>query len=112
MRAYNEVMAGYLEEYAVRDARRARTVRYVLLGIPLLVILSLVLYFQLRNLRQDRLAESFLDTLRARDYQAAYRIWGCTPETPCRDYSFETFLKDWGPQSAYADASRAHIAGS
>jgi hypothetical protein len=26
-------------------------------------------------------------------------MWGCTDAKPCRDYSFNSFMQDWGPEA-------------
>jgi hypothetical protein len=33
--------------------------------------------------------------VKAQNYPEAYRLWGCTKEKPCRDYSYESFLRDF-----------------
>ena len=103
-------MAGYLEEYAVKGARRSRMVRLWLIGVPLALLLGIFLYFQFRDYPQHRQVKAFLDHLERRDYRGAYALWGCTDAKPCRDYVFDQFLSDWGPQSQYANASQAKIA--
>jgi hypothetical protein len=41
----------------------------------------------------------FLTLLEQQQYEQAYRMWGCSPATPCPNYSYEKFLEDWGPGS-------------
>lgn len=105
-------MSSYLETYGATEEQRAQRIRLmkrssIVLGIAL--IAGLVLYGVFKNRSEEQQAQAFVQLLRARDYSAAYRMWGCTDSHPCRDYPFSTFLQDWGPQSAHADESSAHI---
>lgn len=47
----------------------------------------------------------FARDLKAGDYQAAYRDWGCTAEKSCPSYNFEKFMEDWGSKTAGPDPS-------
>ena len=105
-------MAGYLDAYGATDARREKTLKWLILGGLGLVVLTVVLYFQFRDFRQERRIGAFLDALRKQDYQSAYLSWGCTEASPCRDYRFEKFLEDWGPNSTHAQANEAKIAST
>ena len=49
----------------------------------------------------------FLDDLKRHDYKAAYRDWGCAQA--CPDYAFDSFQRDWGPASPFANAEAADI---
>lgn len=100
-------MAGYLDEYGVSDARRERIVKRLVIAAAVLLIAVIAGYFVLRTYPATRQVNAFLSGLRNRDYQAAYRAWGCAQ--PCRDYSFNNFLEDWGPKSAFGDAARAGV---
>lgn len=104
-------MAGYLEEYGVADARRARIIRWIVIGVVSAVVVGLIASYVNYTLRTWWPAKGdvgeFLSLLQRKEYQAAYHAWGC--RTPCRDYSFERFMADWGPQSDFADVSKASI---
>ena len=103
-------MAGFLEGYGAADARRARLFwRLVIAGV-VVVALGLTVYFLFRTWPAKRKVTQFVELLRKKDYPGAYRLWGCTaPDSPCRDYTFEKFLEDWGPKSVHADPARVHI---
>src|SRR5215470_17540137 len=102
-------MAGYLDSYGAGDERRERrTKRIVIWGIAALAAVS-VLYFTFRTWSQEQVMNQFLTLLRQQNYQEAYKLWGCTPQTPCKYYPPEKFTEDWGPSGAYADAASAHI---
>lgn len=98
-------MSDFLTGYGAADARRERFLKWLIGGLVALALIGAVSYYFLRDFRQERQAKLFFELLGKKDYQAAYRLWGCTPETPCRDYSFEKFNEDWGPKSPHADLS-------
>lgn len=100
-------MAGYLEEYGVADARRGKIIRWIVIVAVSLTAIGLIAYFTLRTWPAKRDVRAFLSLLERKDYQGAYRAWGCAKT--CRDYSFERFLSDWGPRSEFAEVSKASI---
>lgn len=102
-------MSEFLEGYGVADARRGRIIKRIVLSIVGLAILTTILYFQFRNFREEHQASLFFSDLKKGDYQSAYRLWGCTPESPCRDYAFDKFMEDWGPKSPHADLSAMKV---
>jgi hypothetical protein len=74
------------------------------------LVAGLILYGVFNNYPEERRAKTFLGLLGARNYPAAYAMWGCTDSHPCPDYPFAKFQEDWGPKSEHADAAVAHIA--
>lgn len=102
-------MTGYLEGYGAGEEKREKSVKRLLLVMVILVIAGGVLYFLFRNYRQERQFSSFLELLARKDYQGAYRLWGCTEASPCRDYAMDKFLEDWGPESPHADIASAKV---
>lgn len=102
-------MAGYLDSYGVTDHKRERRIKQILLGTALAAIVVFAGIVFLRNFQEKRAVNRFFDALKAGNHQEAYRIWGCTPESPCRDYAFEKFMEDWGPGGAYGKADAARI---
>jgi hypothetical protein len=105
-------VADFLQGYGVSDARRERFLIRALLGAAALAVLGVVLYFSFRNWREDRRFDAFLDFLGKQDYQSAYRLWGCDPAQPCRDYNMDRFLEDWGPKSPQAAIAQAKVVNS
>src|SRR5271165_4265719 len=103
-------MPGFLDSsYGVSDARRERrTKRIVLWSIGILIVGS-VLFFTFRNWRQERVVKQFLSLLKEKNYQEAYKLWGCTQDTPCKYYPPEKFTDDWGPSGQYKDAADAAV---
>lgn len=104
-------MAGYLERYGAGEERRERLVKRTVLTALIVVAAAGTFYFLFRNFRETRQAKRFFEYLRAKDYQSAYRLWGCDrPDAPaCRDYPFDKFMEDWGPKSPHADLSALDI---
>lgn len=102
-------MAGYLDEYGVADARREQHVKRIAIGLMIVVLVGLGVFFFFRNRAEERAMDRFLAALRDKRYQEAYAMWGCTPQTPCPYYSPERFTEDWGPSGNYKSAERMKI---
>jgi hypothetical protein len=102
-------MAGYLDQYGVADARRESRVKKIVLATLAVVILGTVGYFTFRTWPQERVLKAFLEKLTQKDFQGAYRMWGCTPENPCKSYDPGRFAEDWGPESPNRNAAGARI---
>lgn len=92
-------MSEFLDNYGVKDALRERRVKRTLYAVLTLAIVGGGLWFFLRNYKEESRVKEFLTLLERQDYKTAYALWGCSDATPCRDYKFERFLQDWGPQS-------------
>ena len=109
-------MAGsYLETYGAAEqqrAKRAAILKWCVIGVVAGALLGYILYSSFENYGEEQQAKAFVERLKAQDYQAAYRMWGCTEATPCRDYSFQKFLEDWGQGSPHANAATAEIGSS
>jgi hypothetical protein len=90
-------MAGYLEKYGEGDERREKITKWTVISILALVVVGGLVYSIFHNYPEEHQAKRFFDLLAARNYQSAYSLWGCTVDHPCRDYPFNAFLKDWGP---------------
>jgi len=102
-------MPGYLEAYGAGSEKREKIVRRVALVVLVVLVAGTALYFLLRNFRETRQANLFFELLARKDYSAAYALWGCSPTSPCRDYTMDKFVQDWGPTSAHADLSTFKI---
>jgi len=101
---------GFLDaSYGVAEARRARLAkRIVVYGVAVIAVASM-LYFTFHTWRQEQTIKKFITLLQQKDYQGAYQLWGCTPQTPCKYYSPERFTEDWGPDGIYGSAAGARI---
>lgn len=69
----------------------------------ILAVTAGILWFFFRNYREEARVKNFISSLEQKDFKTAYTMWGCTEAMPCRDYSFERFMEDWGPKSAASD---------
>jgi hypothetical protein len=103
---------GYLDHYGEGEERREKRIKRIVISALILLIAGSVLYYVFKNYREERQVKRFYALLAAHDYTAAYRMWGCTETSPCRDYSFDRFMRDWGPESNNANPSAVKIVKS
>jgi hypothetical protein len=101
---------GFLDQYGAGDERRARVRKRIIGGILLAAILLGGGYYYFLTWREERVVKEFLATLDRRDFQGAYRMWGCTQDTPCPNYDPGRFNQDWGPDTPYSKGSAATVA--
>lgn len=102
-------MSGFLETYGQADARRERRLKRALLFAAGAALVGVLGYWYAHDFREKRQVALFLDLLSEKKYEEAYRLWGCDPANPCRDYNLEKFLEDWGPKSPYGNVARARV---
>lgn len=102
-------MSGFLDTYGQADARRERKLKRALAAFCALAVLGLAAYWYLHDFREKRQVSQFLKLVAEHRYEDAYRLWGCDPSRPCRDYNMEKFLEDWGPKSPYGNVAKARI---
>lgn len=102
-------MSGFLDTYGQAEARRERKLKLALFAVCALAVLGLAAYVYLHDYREKRQVAHFLKLVAERKYEDAYRLWGCEPSRPCRDYNMEKFLEDWGPKSPYGDVAKARV---
>ncbi len=104
-------MAGYLETYGAAEEKRAKREQFLkraVLVVAILLVAAGAAWFFLRNHQEDARIAAFVDLLRKKDHAAAYSMWGCTVEKPCRDYQYKRFLEDW-TTGVHADASAVTV---
>jgi len=104
-------MAGYLEQYGEGDERRLKIIKSLVISLVALLVIGGTAYFIFHNYRQEQQVKRFFALLEQKDYQAAYVLWVRT-ESDRKGYSYETFLRDWGPQGDHRDVSDFHISKS
>jgi hypothetical protein len=95
-------MGGYLQTYGAGDEARTRLIKRVILICLAVLVLAILAYFLLKDHSEKSKAKQFVTDLNAHRYEQAYQDWGCTAATPCRDYSYQQFLDDWGPKKSAA----------
>jgi len=108
-------MAGYLEQYSAGEESRARQVKIVkrlVISLLTLAVVGGILVFVFHNFREEGRVTEFYTLLGARNYKAAYALFGCTDATPCRYYGYDQFTRDWGPDSGHNDLSNFRISRS
>jgi hypothetical protein len=105
-------MAGYLDQYGAGEERRGKIIKTVVISLLLTVIVGGSLLFIFHNYREERQVKQFFSLLAAHDYKAAYALFGCTDAKPCRDYQFDKFMEDWGPNSGHTSVENAKITRS
>lgn len=102
-------MSSYLDHYGAGEERRNKLIVRAVLAFLALIALSAAAYYGLRNRSELAKLDQFRQILTAKDYDGAYRFWGCTPEKPCPQYPVNKFLEDWGPNSPHTDFSRLEV---
>ncbi|MDQ2776325.1 MAG: hypothetical protein M3Y57_15625 [Acidobacteriota bacterium] len=95
-------MGSYLQQYGVEDERRSRVTKRIVIACVVALVAAIAGYLFFHNYPEKRTAGKFISLINTRDYQGAYRDWGCTDQHPCPNYSFQRFMNDWGPQSKAA----------
>ncbi len=81
--------------------------RYVIIAAAVLLAVSIPLYLLLRFHTEKATARLFLSELVSGEYQAAYRTW-----KPASSYSFQDFMRDWGPSGEYGPVKSYDLVSS
>ena len=81
-----------------RETRESRSRRDTVGGaaITAAVILIFTFEFVIPNRAEQSAVNRFFHFLAAKDYKAAYAMFGCTDAKPCREYPLKSFTEDWG----------------
>jgi hypothetical protein len=104
-------MSGYLDHYGEGDERRLKIIKSLVISLVALLVIGGTAFFIFHNYRQEQQVKRFFDLLEHKDYQAAYVLWVRT-ESDRKGYTYDTFLRDWGPQGDHRDVSDFHISKS
>lgn len=88
-------MSAFLEGYGEGDARRERRTKRVVLTLLVLAATLGIAAYIMRDFREIRQANRFTEFVAQKRFEDAYRLWGCDPAKPCRDYAYAKFLSDW-----------------
>jgi hypothetical protein len=108
-------MAGYLEQYSASEERHGKTVKIIktlVISVASLAVIGGVLFFVFHNYREESRVKQFYTLLQAKDYKGAYALFGCTDTKPCREYGFDMFQQDWGPNTGHDNLSNVRISRS
>ncbi len=95
-------MGSYLQQYGAGEERRNRAIKWIVIGCIAAVIVVWAAYLFFHNYPEKTIANRFVADINKRDYKGAYRLWGCTPQTPCPNYDYNRFMQDWGPNKNVA----------
>jgi len=105
-------MAGYLDQYGRRDARREKLIKRTIAAVLAVLLVWGLTAVLLHNRGENHQVVRFLDLVQNKNHPAAYRLFGCTGQTPCRDYPYEKFLEDWGPNGRFGSAGSHKVVRS
>lgn len=89
----------YLDHYAKGPSVFDRIVKGVAYSLVAAVVGYCGYWLFFRNWTEERQVRNFLTTVQEQRFDEAYEFWDCTIDAPCRDYLYEEFLDDWGPDS-------------
>jgi hypothetical protein len=82
------------------DAKAPKPRSLFLKLLPLIIfvafVLSAILAYRLRDYPEERAVSRFLTSLEDGNYQRGYQLWQAV-----QSYSFNDFMRDWGPQGDY-----------
>ena len=90
---------GYLDQYAQGSQVFDKLVKAVVIALLAAIIGYCCYWLFFRNWREERQVEQFLTAIQGQHFEEGYEYWGCSVAEPCRDYLFNEFLDDWGPES-------------
>jgi hypothetical protein len=99
-------MSGYLDQYGAGEEKRENIIKFSVFGLLFVLVFGSLGYYLFKNHAQEAKVRTFLETLRRKDYPAAYQFWGCTVASPCSGYAYDKFLEDWGPKAASPEILR------
>jgi hypothetical protein len=102
-------MSSYLAGYGAGEARRAKLIQWAVIGAVLAVVLGIVGYFFGRHYAERAQLAVLVEAVRSQNHAAGHAAFGCTKQAPCRDYSLEKYLRDFGPQGEYRTLAEARV---
>jgi len=84
--------------------RRERRTKQIIIIAIIAAIIAGFLYYEFKNWPEEHAAKKFLTALESGDYRQAYQIW-----QPSSTYSFQDFMRDWGPNGEYGQVRNFKI---
>jgi hypothetical protein len=99
------------------DPRPARKKRDRILALIVLVIVAGLVWWQFRFWPEEHQVDRFFDALQQQNYEHAYGIWMHDPEWKQHPgkysrYSYNDFVKDWGPGGEWGIIKSHHVDGA
>lgn len=94
------------------DQKWERRKKQLWILLAVLVVITPILYYELKNWPEEQVAKSFMQAVVESRIDDAYKIW-----QPAASYTKDDFLKDWGPKSEFGKISsfrmtRSHERGT
>jgi hypothetical protein len=89
------------------DAKWERKKKLIWIGIAVFIVVAPILYYEFKNIMEERAAARFFTTLQEGRYADAYKLWQAGPS-----YSLAEFTNDWGDKSEFGRITSFKITGS
>jgi hypothetical protein len=102
---------GYLDRYGEGDEKRIRITKWIVLSLVTALVAGGALLFVFHNYSQEKQLKRFFTLLEQKDYQNAYPLW-VRNDSDRKGYPYQSFLRDWGPESDHKDVSGYRITRS
>ena len=99
------------------DAAKARSRRNRIIAIVLVVLAIAIVLWSLRYWPEEHIVNRFFDALQQQNYEQAYGIWMHDPDwkqhaARYSSYTYNDFIKDWGPSGEWGIIKSHHIDGA
>lgn len=99
------------KEYDPRP--RKRLIR-IIVAVVIVGVVTVVAYFLFRYQPEKNVVNAMFDAIQAKDFEKAYGIYTADPDWKqhadrYKDYTFNQFYLDWGPQGDYGIITTHHI---
>jgi hypothetical protein len=100
------------------DPVAARKKRNRIIGIVAIVLVCAILAWNFRHYPEEHQVDKFFAALQQQDFEKAYGIWNNDadwkqhPDKYAKDYSFASFMQDWGPGGEWGVIKTYHVDGS
>jgi hypothetical protein len=99
------------------DEARSRKRRNIILAAIAGIILIAIVLWMFRFWPEERIVGQFFDALQQQHYEQAYGVWMHDPDWKQHAerysrYSYNDFLKDWGPGGEWGIVKSHHIDGA
>lgn len=105
-------MTSFLEEYERNSWGFGKLAKAVGLALLAGIVGYSIYWIFFRNWREEARVKEFLSLVQQQKYEQAYEDWGCSVAKPCKFYSYESFLEDWGPESPLGAVKTYHLGRS
>ena len=81
--------------------------KWIVLALVIVVVVGCALTYRFWDYPEEHTVANFLTTLEQGNYEKAYHLW-----RPSSFYSYNDFMRDWGPQGDYGKIREFDILGS